>query len=70
MHLDDGLPYQGCSKEGPERNQKMTTSYSSQVKEGIWNLNKYSFDLDKAFLNTKNLLFNKTSGEIKCKHKS
>lgn len=32
MHLYDGFPNQSGTKEGPEGNQEMTTSYSGQVK--------------------------------------
>jgi hypothetical protein len=38
MSLYDGLADESGSKEGPERNQKVPTSYPSQVKERIGNL--------------------------------
>lgn len=38
MHLDDGFPNQSGSKKSPERNQKMTTSYSGQVEKRIRDL--------------------------------
>lgn len=38
VHLNNGLSNESRSKEGPKRNQEMTTGDSSQVKQGIWNL--------------------------------
>lgn len=38
VDLDDGLPYEGGSKEGPERYKKMAARYPSQIKEWVGNL--------------------------------
>ncbi len=38
VHLDDGLADQGGPKEGPERNEEMSTCDACQVKEGIRDL--------------------------------
>lgn len=40
VHLDNGFPYESCSKEGPERYQEMTACDSSKIKQGVWNLPK------------------------------
>ena len=38
MHLDYSLADKGCTKKGPEGNEKMATCYSCQIKQRIRNL--------------------------------
>jgi hypothetical protein len=40
MSLDDGLPYQSCKKELPERYTKLATHNSSEIKEWVRNLTR------------------------------
>ena len=39
--LDDGFANDSSNKESPERNTKVATCDSSQIKQGIWNLRCY-----------------------------
>lgn len=40
VHFNNRFPNKRCTKEGPERNQKVTTCYPSQVEEGVRDLEK------------------------------
>lgn len=40
VHFDDCFPNECRTKKSPEGNQKMSTCYSCQVKQGIWNLGR------------------------------
>ena len=40
MHLNYCFSNQGCTKESPKRYKKVSTCYSSQIKQRIWNLFK------------------------------
>lgn len=42
VHLNDGFPNQSGSEESPERNEEVSTSDSSQVKQRIGDL-KHTF---------------------------
>ena len=38
VHLDDSLPDECGSKEGPKGDEKVTTRDACQIKEGVWYL--------------------------------